>query len=176
MNFAIFESMSQEEAAEHLAAFVGSERCALRAMEGAAAQAGAPLNYALASPPAVLKWFLSNVEAIRVPVPESEPPWVREFHKDGFVDFPEQSKYMILRAGYYLGECFVRAEARLSWGTGDRESVERNMPVVSGFRGGSEMAPVMVCENVFARILDRRGSESDIDRMVGAWRGLMPTP
>lgn len=174
MNFDLFGSMSPQEAFDHLRGFLEVEKKALQEMEGAAAHAGLTLDFSLSSLPSSLRWFLSMVQIVRVPVPDCEPAWIRDFHKDGLVDFPEASRYIILRSAYYLGECFVRANPGLSWAVGDPEFIQKNMPVVVGFRSGDEMVPMMVCENVFARIHDGRAPESDIDKMVTTWVQLMP--
>lgn len=174
MNFELFESLTPEEAREHLQGFLDTERVAMDIMVPAAEQAGVRMDYSIASLPSVLKWILSGVQIVRVPVPATEPDWIREFHKDGLIDFPDQSKYLILRAAYYLGECFVRANSALFWTTGDPDYAEKNMPVVSGFQFNKEMAPMMVCENVFSGIRGRGEPESNIDKMVRAWLGFMP--
>ncbi len=111
---------------------------------------------------------------VRVPVPDTEPKWVRDFHKQGLTEFAEESKVLILRAAYYLGESFTRASGALSWTIGNAELIEKNIPVISGFRSGTEMAPMMVCENVFGRILSGGVPESDVDRMVEAWARQVP--
>jgi hypothetical protein len=166
--------MSPEEAREHLQGFLEAERATMDVMVPASAQVGVKMNYSLETLPSVLKWILSNVTIVRVPVPASEPAWVREFHKEGLVDFPEESKYLILRAAFYLGECFVRSNRALSWSVGSTDRVEKNMPVVSGFRHDKEMAPMMVCENVFGAILGDGKPDSAIDTMVDTWTGFMP--
>ena len=174
MNFELFDSLTPDEAREHLQGFLDTERVAMEIMIPAAGHAGISMDYSMASLPSVLKWILSGVQIIRVPVPATEPDWIREFHKDGFIDFPAESKYLILRAAYYLGECFVRAHNSLIWTIGDPDYVEKNMPVVAGFQFDKEMAPMMVCENVFSGIRGRGAPESNIDIMIHSWVGLMP--
>jgi hypothetical protein len=61
-----------------------------------------------------------------------------------------------------------------SWAVGDPEYIEKNMPVVAGFRGGMELAPMMVCENSFAAILGDGEPESVVDVMVQSWINSMP--
>lgn len=173
MNFSLFETVNPAEAHEHLKGFLDTERVAMNAMIAAAKHAGVKMDYSLGTLPSVLKWIMSAVTVTRVPVSDTEPKWIREFHKDGLIEFPEQSKYLILRAAYYLGECFVRASAALSWTVGDPEYIEKNMPVVAGFRGRMELAPMMVCENTFAAILGDGEPESVIDVMVRSWIGSM---
>lgn len=174
MNFPFFESLSPEEAREHLQGFLATERVAIKTMETAAEQAGLRMDYSIASVPTILKWIMSQLEIKRVSVPASEPEWIREWHKDGLIDFPEESKYLILRAAYYLGESFVRAHHRLVWTLGNPEYIQKNMPVVAGFRSEKEMAPMMVCKNIFSRIRGDSAPESDIDVMIQSWVDFIP--
>jgi hypothetical protein len=48
------------------------------------------------------------------------------------------------------------------------------MPVVAGFSSGQEMAPMMVCENVFGRVASGGAPESHIDVMVKTWMKMIP--
>ncbi len=146
-------------------------------MEGlteVAQQSGVVMDYSLTSLKRALKWILSGVKVVRVPVPSTEPEWVREFHKDGLIDFPEESKYLILRAAYYLGECFTRADDKLRWAVGRSDTVEKHMPVVAGFRHEKEIAPMLVCENLIKRVRGYASPEAHIDVMVDTWTKLMP--
>ncbi len=127
------------------------------------------MDYSIASVPDALKWILKDVRIVRVPVPPSEPDWIRQAHKDGLVEFDEASKYPVLRAAYYLGESFVRAYPALYWTIGDPGYLQKNMPVVARFESGKEMAPIMIVENLSCRIFGRGAPVTDIDRAVGAW-------
>jgi hypothetical protein len=169
MNFALFEAMDQQEAHEHLRGFLETERAAVDSLRGDAERRGVPLDFSIASLPSILRWFLGRVRIVRVPVPTTEPEWIRDWHKDGLIDFDKESKYWILRAAYYLGECFVHSCSSLRWATGDPEYVEKNMPVVAGFRSGKEMAPMVVVENLFSRILGDGAPSDDIDTAISAW-------
>jgi hypothetical protein len=175
MNFDFFDSLSASDAHEHLQGFLDTEHAAIMSLSSAAEQAGILMDFSIATLPSVLKWILTSVRIFRVPVPATEPAWVQQAHKGGLIDFPSESKYMILRAAYYLGECFVRSNGALRWTIGDSEYVQKNMPVVAGFRSGEEMAPMMVCENVFGRILGDGAPESHIDIMVQCWTGKRPS-
>lgn len=169
MKFPLFEAMTPQEAREYLRGFLETESVALEAQRAGAEQSGVSMDFTVASLPSILRWIMGKVRIMRVPVPASEPDWIQEWHKSGLIDFDEESKYWILRGAYYLGECFVRSYPSLRWGTGDPQYIEKNMPVVIGFRSGTEMAPMMIVENLFSRILGRNGSATDIDRAVTAW-------
>jgi hypothetical protein len=174
MNFELFNSMTPEEARDHLQGFLATERVAMDTLVRATKQAGVQMDYSIGSLSPVLKWILTGIQIIRVPVPATEPQWIRDFHRGGLIAFPDESKYLILRAAYYLGECFVRANSALIWTVGDPEGAEKNMPVVAGFRSSMEMAPMMVCENLFGRVVGDGVPETHIDAMVKTWVGFMP--
>jgi hypothetical protein len=174
MNFSFFGSLSIDEARDHLDGFIKTETLAIEAMGMAAIRADVVMDFSIASLPAFFRWILANLEVIRNPVPGTEPDWIREFHKDGLIEFTEEANYLILRTAYYLGECFVRTNAGLSWGVGSIDSVEKNMSVVTGFRFAMQMAPMMICENVFGRILGDGKSEATIETMISSWISFMP--
>ena len=141
MNFEFFESLTLEQARDHLREFIGTESAAWEGMRSAAQHAGVTMDYSVVSLSPFLKWIVQQVQVVRIPVPASEPKWIREAHKDGLIDFEQESKSLILRAAYYLGETFVRSHPSLGWTTGNPEYLEKNMPVVAGFRSGLEMSP-----------------------------------
>ena len=171
MDFEFFESLSPEEAWEFLQGFLETERNALKVMEAAAEQSGIRMDYSVESLPEVLKWILKDVRFMRVPVPASEPEWIRQAHKDGLVEFDEESKYLILRAAFYLGESFVQTYPSLWWTIGDQKYIEQNMPVVAGFRLDLEMAPIMIVENMVRGVFGRGGPWTDVDRAITHWAG-----
>lgn len=173
MNFQLFESMSLSEAQEHLQYFLDTESAAIEAMRLEIEEAGFALDYSIASLAPILKWILKRIKIVRAPVPDTEPDWIRQAHGKGFIDFPEKSKYFILRAAYYLGESFVRTYASLRWATGNPEYVEKNMPVVAGFRFGKELAPMMVVKNVYSRILGDGAPDTHIDTMLETWQSFV---
>src|SRR5258708_5397022 len=90
MNFELFDAMTPEEAREHLQGFLNTERVAMDVMVPAAQQAGVRMDHSIHSLPSVLKWILTEIQIVRVPVPATEPEWIRDFHKDGLIDFPDE--------------------------------------------------------------------------------------
>jgi hypothetical protein len=169
MNFALFEALSPQEASEHLQGFLETEGAAVELLRASIEPSGVVMDFSVASLPSVLRWILGNIRIVRIPVPATEPEWIREAHKDGLIDFDEESKYWILRAAYYLGESFVRGYPSLRWTTGNPEYIEKNLPVVAGFHSGTEMAPMMIVENLFGRILGDAVPTTDIDTAIRAW-------
>jgi hypothetical protein len=169
-----FDTFDEGEAAEYLRSFLGAECRALDSMRPAAERAGVAIDYAVASLPTVIKWILSGVQIIRVPLPDSEPEWIRQMDGQGLVELSENSKSLILRAAYYMGETFVRSHPGLHWSTGNPEYIEKHMPVVAGFESGCEMAPIMIVENLAKRIHGNNAPPGDIDRAVLEWEKDIP--
>jgi hypothetical protein len=169
MDYQFFQSLSLKDATEYLRRFIDFESRAMEEVTKEAHNAGLKLDYSVRGLPTILKWIMHRIHISRLPVPLSEPEWIRQSHKDGIIEFDEASKILILRAAYYLGECFVRTFPSLRWTTGNPEYMEKNLPAVAGFRAGNEMAPMMVVESLFGRILGDDGPETDIDRAVDTW-------
>ena len=88
MNFELLDSMTPEEANAALDRFVGIEKLAIEAMRGLGCADGF-LHYGLESLAENLKWFLTQVRIKNVPIPLTEPEWVREGHKKGIQEFEE---------------------------------------------------------------------------------------
>lgn len=173
MNFELFEAMSPTDAQEHLQDFLATESAAIEAMRPTIEEAGHTMDYSISSLAPILEWIFNRVQVRRVPVPHTEANWVRQAHEGGLIEFPEDSIYLILRAAYYLGESFVRTYPSLRWGTGNPGYMEKNMPVVIGFISGKELAPVMVINNVFKRVLRGQGTISHIGRVISTWQGFL---
>lgn len=174
MDYEFFHSLTTGEARVYLDRFLEVEHQALEEMKPVAAGDGVNLDYSLASLADALKWMVKRVRIQRVPVPEDEPWWIRQAHPDGLVEFDDESKTIILRAAYYLGECFARLPG-LSWTTGDAEYLQKNMPVIAGFRGDDELPPLVVVNNMFARILGDGMPITEIDSTIEVWKGFCPS-
>lgn len=107
------------------------------------------------------------------PVPQDVPRWIRQAHKAGITEFDDDSQALLLRAAYYLGECFARLPD-LYWATGDPEYMEKHMPVVAGFRSDEELPPLVVVENLFARIVGDAHPSKEIDETIEVWKRDRP--
>jgi hypothetical protein len=174
MDYEFFEALSFEEARAFLEEFCEVQRQGLEDMKPAAANAGIAFDYCLSSLADVLKWMIKNVRVHRVPVPEDEPWWIRQAHSNGLIEFDDESKTVLLRAAYYVGECFARRPG-MRWTTGNVEYLGKNMPVVAGFRAGEELPPLIVVKNMFARIVGDGMPTSEVDATIEVWRDWCPS-
>jgi hypothetical protein len=161
--------MVQAEADEYLAAFLQSERSLLEHMSLSASGEGVAFDYSLDSLPRCLKWLMKNVRMHAVELPNGIPDWVRSAHPIGVAEFDDESKAMLLRGGFYLGECFARLPG-LRWATGNREFMHCHMPVVAGFRHEQELPALLIFENLCASVIELGQEDSVFDSTVRTWR------
>jgi hypothetical protein len=175
MKFEFFQSMTRDEAREYLEAYLTCEREGLSRMEVEAAREGISFDFSMESVPLVLTWILKRVRLVPGVVDDKLPAWIRQtMEPEKVVEFDEDSKLLVMRASYYLGEAFVRHSPCLSWDTGNPEFIECNMPVIRGFRNGIEMGPIMITENMFLSVLRDGASTESIQEAVAGWCSLIP--
>jgi hypothetical protein len=176
MDFSFFESLSKQEAEAFLKNYLGVESKAVLEMIAAIEKDNILADFSIQSIPGVLKWLFDKIKTIPKQVDETLPKWIRECdsYLNGLFDFDEPSKVLILRASYYWGECFVRYSDILSWTIGNSETAEQNMPVVAGFVDEIEMAPLLIVENLFLRILADGAPYEDINRAIESWLSDIP--
>lgn len=173
MDFRFFDALTHEGAIAYLNRFLEIEGRAFTMMAEQVVYRDLEMDFSLPSISRLMKGIYGQLKARSVPIPESEPTWIRRAHQGGLIEFDDESNVLIMRAGYYFGESFVRASDGLVWGIGRSSTAERNMPVVKTFKHDLELAPVLVAENLFLRVA--RGSPLiDIDDAVTAWRAAMP--
>lgn len=169
MDVEAFQAMSQVEAEEYLAALLATERQIIDEMSKSAKEHGVEFDYSLESLPGCLKWLMRQARMYPVPVPTETPDWIRSARPQEAMEFDDESKSILLRGGYYLGECFAR-RPKLRWAIGDPEYMHCNMPVVTGFQNNQELPPLLVFENLCARVIELGHSESVFDSVIENWR------
>lgn len=177
MNFEFFEKLSREKAEEYLKHFLAVESAKIGGTLAEARASGLTVDFSLESVAPFLRWMVPKLNVVPgVPDPEL-PEWIRTTptYLQNLFEFDEPSKILVLRAAYYLGESFVRNGNGLRWATGNRETVEANMPVVTLFRFGIEMAPIMVAENLLRRVIAEPAKLGDIALAVDHWRANIRT-
>jgi len=160
-----FAENTEAEAREFLARFLEDGAAGIDAARADAQAAGVELDYSLASVPEVLGWIAARVELVEAPAPAEAPDWVQAVvaeHGGGFRDLAEAARADVLRAAYYLGECFVTTYPLLRWEIGADDRPEVRQPVVRGFATGDDLAVLAVAETALA------GGEAD--GAVTRWR------
>lgn len=176
MKFHLFEAFTKEEAQEYLDEFLifGKER-GIKILEETL-HFTIDLDFTIESLPKVIKNLLPRLETVSRKPDPNVPEFIRntaDYHKNLF-DFDEKSNLILLAAAYYLGETFVWNFEKLRWSTGKTDYIEANMPVVKTFKYGIEMAPIMIMENIFGRIISGMGDLSGIDTAIAAWHADVP--
>jgi hypothetical protein len=170
MDYAFFEKVSKEEAEIFLSNFLNEAGQGFISMIPEMEANGLIVDYSTASITPIFTWITQKLRTFPLDVDESLPVWIRETdsYKNNLYSFDKPSNILILRAAYYVGESFTRNYKQLKWSIGRAKTVEKNMPVVKGFVKKIELAPLMVCENVFGRTVTS-GSFERITSVVDTW-------
>jgi hypothetical protein len=176
MDYEFFESLSIEDAEKYLDNYLRVERDAVSKTLPEIEKDGITADFSIDSVVPVLKWFLKDIKTVKKKREEKLPDWIAVTmdNPDEYEEFDDNSGYLVLRASYYLGECFVRYSKKLEWSTGNIETAEQNMPVVTGFKYDIEMAPMLIIKNLFMRIVVRDAPYTDIDRAIKTWLSSVP--
>ena len=178
MDFQFFESMTAAEAEEFLANYLRLQEEAWQEMQVRAKKAGIDANFSFDSVRPVLEWIVKQVTIVPSEPDPNLPSWIKETpsYIKGLFDFDETSGILVVRASYYLGSVFVAHCGGLSWATGRIDTAEQNMPVVTGFAHGLELATMLVTENLCRRILAGEADYTTIDEAVDYWRSQIGPP
>jgi hypothetical protein len=104
------------------------------------------------------------------------PDWIRESesYEANLFDFDEQSKTVLLRMAFYLGEAFVRAYAQLRWAVGQPDTAPQGQPVVTGFSSTLELPALLVIENIIARVIAGGEPDGGAEKAVAYWTASVP--
>lgn len=171
MDFEFFEKLSRAEAEAFLQRFLETESLKINntAKEGVAD--GMRMDYSIKSITPFMRWVLTKLVTVPEQPDPAVPAWLQncESNAKHLFDFDDRSKELVLQAGYYLGVSFVRSYRSLGWGVGDKETAVGNMPVVVGFQKNREMAPILIAENLFGRIVAEPQKVGDIEVAVERW-------
>ena len=165
MRYDLFEAMSVDEASNVLDEFVHRGPEILKTEQ---------IKYDKVSlselPEELLKIGL-RLTTIPLASDPSVPEFVRntDDYKQGLFEFTEDSKRLIIGAAYMLGDCFVREFSKLTWGTGNPKYATGRMPVITGFATGEELAPLLVANNLFRRLVKDRSLTNIFETCVERW-------
>lgn len=171
MNFKLLDRISASEAEELLWEFLEEEsRLAESTFEIVRAE-GVRCDYTIDSLPGFLIWVSAHLQTVPKEPDPTVSEWIQstEDYQKGLFDFVDESKNLLVRAAYYLGECFVRSFSGLQWAIGNPDFALKNMPVVTGFSHEQELPVLMVIENCCRRIVKDKSHVKDIDIMVKRW-------
>jgi hypothetical protein len=176
MDFHLLGKISTQQATELLRSFLDEESRLSETTYEIVRSEGIPCDYTVDTLPQFLKWVLSHLTTTPKAPDPTVSEWIRSTvdYQKGLFDFVDESKNLVVRASYYLGECFVRSHPKLRWTTGNPEFAYKNMPVVTGFLHEKELPPLMILDNVFRRIMKDPTRLADIDIMVTSWCKSVP--
>lgn len=172
MKYELFDKMTKKEAALLLQEFLDDGRANVDLVRAHAERAGVNTDYSLESLPQFLEWVLSELRTVPRTADPEAPQWIRSTseYERGLFDFDARSGNLLVFAAYYTGECFIRNFTQLRWASGNRDTLESNMVVVTGFSHGIEMAPMLVLENSFRRLIANPSDGRRFDSLVRVWR------
>ena len=171
MNFAFFDSLSRSEAEDYLSRFLLEASEGLTETADAARSDGLMIDYSLGSLGTFAMWVLPRLQTTPRAPNLSLPDWIRQTkeYTDGLFDFTESSRILVLRTAFYFGETFVRTFPHLRWGTGDEDSALRHMPVIRNFNRSLELAPLLVVENLFTRVIAEPSQRHSFADAIQHW-------
>jgi hypothetical protein len=171
MDFEFFEKLSQDEANAFLSRFRELEAPKIEEMRKQSAVTGFELNFSIQSIAPFMRWALARLVAIPKEPDSQVSWWIR--NTDSYIkrlfEFDDQSKSLILRVAYYLGESFVKSHSTLRWGTGNPKYAQTKMPVVVGFRNGKELPPILVADNLLGRVTAEPSKLPDVEKTIECW-------
>ncbi len=175
MNFELFSNLTEDEARQFLVDYLEQEGTAWAEAEPAMLKTGIKTKIAMDNIASILIWFFEQLETMPVKPDLTLPHWIRatDSYTNGLFEFDEQSKILILRGAYLLGECFVIEHKSLSWDIGDAKSAVKHMPVVNGFKHSMEMSPIMVVENIYKKVLADGAPIDCIQNIINTWQGFI---
>ena len=174
MDFSFFETLTNSEAKLFLSNFLREEEKGFGQMINDMTNEGLSVDFSIASIHPVLTWLTGKLKTFPEQADENLPVWIRETdsYKKGLYSFDATSKITIMRAAYYMGECFVRTHSQLKWAIGEKETMAQNMPVILGFIKKMEFPPILVCENLFRNIIED-GVTDRIKSVVEKWESFI---
>lgn len=172
MNFGFFLSLSELEAREFLERYLQVESENIGTILLRCRAEGIRCNYTVDSVPGVFHWIHARLKKTKTKPDPEMPDWILD--SDSYwkylFEFDAPSNVLILRASYYLGASFVNEFKCLHWTIGNKDTIEANMPVVSGFKHCMQMATIMIAENLFRRVSAEPTKIHDIEIAVQEWR------
>lgn len=177
MDFDFFNNLSADDAGKFLSNFLEQEQVGFASMVDELCQCGINTDFGIDNIEPVLVWISNKLKTFPEIPDDSLPDWIRNSssYRGGLFSFDEASNILMLRGSYFLGESFVRDNSKLSWAVGDVDSAVKNMPVVTGFKNGMEMSPLMVLENVYKRIIaDGVSTTGSIKKLIDTWKNYSP--
>ncbi len=167
MDYAFFESLSRQQAAEYLDAFKRAGR----------ARIGDPwwsrlLKEGTASICPYFEEVSEAVHVVRTAAPPDTPAFIveaMEREHGGFQDFADDdSRVRVLGAAFFLGAAFIEEFPSLRWAVGSEDVADVGQPIVSGFRTGTHLPVLSVAANLLISFDDESTATA-----VSIWRGVI---
>lgn len=167
----LFEAMTEEKAKDYLNEFLAFGRSkGMRILEENL-HFTKNLDFRIETLPDILRALIPSLVSVPRDSDLTLPAFIRntEDYQKGLFDFDKKSNSLILAAAFYLGETFITQFSHLYWDTGNSDFREGNMPVVRPFANDIEMAPILIVENLYRRIVIENSRREDVDKAIKLW-------
>ena len=171
MDFEFFEKLSRNEANAFLRRFLQVESSEIKKTLKECADEGIITDYSIKSISPLMRWVLKRLITAPLEPDPAVEDWIRntDSYAKSLFEFDAPSSVLVMQTAYYLGESYVRNHRSLRWSTGDRETAEGNLPVVTGFQHDLELAPVLIAENLLRRVIAEPKKVGDFEKAVAYW-------
>ena len=171
MDFEFFAGLSEIEARQFLDHFLTVESKQIQSILGRCASEGVRCDYSVESIAPLLQCVLTQISVLPKEGDDQVPDWIRttETYVKNLFEFDNASKHLILGAAFYVGQSLVQTGGNLHWSVGATGTAEEHMPVVTGFRNRIELAPLLVVENLFGRVITDPTKLNDISTAIDYW-------
>jgi hypothetical protein len=171
MRFDFFQRLPQRDARAFLQRFLDVESSDIKQTLNQCAAEGIKADYSIKSISSFMKWVLKELRTVPLKPDPAMAEWIRNTgsYAKNLFEFDEPSRKFVMQAAYYLGESFVRSSSTLHWGTGSMNTAEGNMPVVTGFKRGFELAPILIANNLLRRVAAAPKKNGDLEKAVEYW-------
>jgi hypothetical protein len=177
MNLGCFQDFSEIAANAWLSRFLTEESGAMSDYATDLRDDGIAVDFSVESIPAHVIWVAERVRTSKPSADPEIPDWVQEselFEETNF-EFDGDSRILLLRFAYYLGESFVRENPALSWAVGAPRTAPQGQPVVKGFDFEMELPVLMVAEVLVARVVRQHSPDGGAGKAIDSWLSKLPS-
>jgi len=176
MNYEYFQSMTENEARIFFMSFINEGKNILRQTFPELLYKNGYLECKISEIENVFKKLLTKISLKRITPDNESLKWVmnNSINRNEFYQIAPKSECHFICASYYFGECFVQLSEMLSWGIGIVDSMDKNMPVIRGFKNSLDFPVLDITETVLIELISNRQTYRRLESIVRYWQALIP--
>jgi hypothetical protein len=166
-----FGRMDQEAAQANLRRFLSEGAKGFEKLKPDLQRDRVVADFSIASILPVLERLAGRVRVGEVEPPAAADPLVVDAGRaqGAYLEFLDEASESVAEVGaYYVGQAFVNGHEALQWGVGQKDAIEHNQPVVTGFRSDADL-PVLVVTATLLRKSVLPGFPERLATAVFAW-------